>query len=189
MAEEGYGHHHHHHFGHYHDHMPQRSAEAYNPEPVGELVSVYAESNSNYRLAVKPEGVVMAFKNRRDPQQQWIKMDMADKFVDSEGSPGFVLINKKTGLALKHGTGEGEAVTAEIWRPHSVDHTMLWSQSKDVGKGYTAIRMVTNIALNLDADHGDRKHGGIQDGHRLILFSWNKGENQKWKFEPLEVQE
>ncbi|KAL3688274.1 hypothetical protein R1sor_014583 [Riccia sorocarpa] len=171
------------HFGHHRE--PQEGS---NPEPVGELVSVYSESNGNYRLAVKPEGVVLTFKNRRDPEQQWIKMDMGDKFVDSEGNPGFVLINKKTGLALKHSAQEGEPVTAEIWRPHSVDHTMLWSQSNDVGKGYTTIRMVTNVALNLDADHGDRRHGGVKEGHRLILYSWNKGENQKWKLEPVELE-
>ncbi|KAG6552737.1 hypothetical protein Mapa_005684 [Marchantia paleacea] len=185
-GQEHYGLHHH---GHHQNlHMTNRNPAGYSAQPSGELVSVYSEANPNYRLAVKPDGVVLAFKNRQDPQQQWIKVDMKDKFTDQQGCPGFILINKATGMALKHGTELGDAVTAELWRPNSLDNSILWSQSDDVGKGYTTIRLVTNITLNLDADHGDRKHGGIKDGHRLLLHTWTKGENQKWKLEPVEVE-
>lgn len=142
---------------------------------------MFSEAGPNYRLTSRPDGVVLAFKNQQDPKQYWIKIDVGDKFVDEEGARGFILVNKATGQALSHGNEIGAAVTQESYSANSIDNSVLWTQGRDLGHGYTAIRVVTNIHLNLDADHGDKKHGGIKEGNRLLVHSWNKQENQKWK--------
>jgi len=153
--------------------------------PNGELVTVCTEANRNYRLTSRADGVVLAYKNQQDSKQYWIKVDLGDKFVDEEGARGFILVNKATGHALSHGTDTGAAVTQEAYRANAIDNSVLWSQGKDLGKGLTAIRLVTNIHLNLDADHGDKKHGGIKEGNRLVIHDWNKQDNQKWLIAPI----
>ncbi|KAL3687363.1 hypothetical protein R1sor_013672 [Riccia sorocarpa] len=153
------------------------------------LVTIYCENNPNFRLSMRPDGVVLAFKNPEDPNQQWFKIDVGDKFKDQEGSPGFVLVNKGTGQALRHGTELGDAVVPQTYQPDSVDSALLWSQGKDEGKGYHAVRPVTNIHLNLDADHGDKKHGGVKEGNRLIVHKWNEQNNQLWKIAPLGAED
>ncbi|KAK6130965.1 hypothetical protein DH2020_035291 [Rehmannia glutinosa] len=45
-----------------------------------------------------------------------------------------------------------------------VDESVLWTESKDLGDSYRAIRMVNNIRLNVDAFNGDKNHGGVHDG-------------------------
>ncbi|KAL2629345.1 hypothetical protein R1flu_014031 [Riccia fluitans] len=127
------------------------------------VVSVYCENNPNFRLAMRADGVVLAFKNPEDLNQQWIKIDVGDKFKDQEGSPGFILVNKGTGHALRHGSELGDAVVPQSYQSDSLDSALLWSQGRDEGKGYHAVRPVTNIHLNLDADHGDKKHGGVKE--------------------------
>jgi hypothetical protein len=152
----------------------------YRADPTGELVTVFCESNRNYRLTSRPDGVVLAYKNQQDPKQYWIKIDIGDKFTDEEGQPGFILVNKATGMALSHGMESGAAVTQEPYRANAIDNSVLFSSGLNLGKGWHAIRTVTNIHLNLDADHGDKKHGGIQEGNRLVVCNWNNQENQKW---------
>ncbi|KAL2629344.1 hypothetical protein R1flu_014030 [Riccia fluitans] len=142
---------------------PMLTTPALNPQSAENLVSVYCENNPNYRLAMRSDGVVLAFKNEEDPKQQWFKIDVGDKFKDQEGSPGFILVNKFSGHALCHGSEQGETVFSTPYQPDSFEGAILWSQSKDVGQGFTAIRPVTNIHLNLDADHGDAKFGGVED--------------------------
>lgn len=53
-----------------------------------------------------------------------------------------------------------------------------------MGDGYRAIRMVNNIRLNVDAFHGDKKSGGVHDGTTIVLWEWNKGDNQLWRIVP-----
>ena len=67
------------------------------------------------------------------------------------------------------------------FNPEEEDASMLWTESKDVGKGFRCIRMVNNIRLNFDAFHGDKDHGGVHDGTAVVLWEWCKGENQSWK--------
>ncbi|CAM6114665.1 unnamed protein product [Calypogeia fissa] len=151
----------------------------------GPLVTVVSEANKNYRLTSRPDGVVLAYKNQLDPKQYWYKVDYGEKFVDEEGSRAFILVNKATGQALSHGHESGAAVTQEPYNTKAIDNSVLWSEGKDLGKGLHAIRTVTNIHLNLDADHGDKKHGGIQEGNRLVVHEWNKQDNQKWLITPV----
>ena len=66
----------------------------------------------------------------------------------------------------------------------SYDESVLWSESEDMGYGYRTIRMANDIGLNLDAFQGDRKHGDIEEGTRVVLWKWNKQDNQLWKISP-----
>ena len=68
--------------------------------------------------------------------------------------------------------------------PDQEDASVLWTESKDVGKGFRCIRMVNNTRLNFDAFHGDKDHGGVHDGTGVVLWEWCKGENQSWKILP-----
>ncbi|KHF97339.1 Adenosylhomocysteinase [Gossypium arboreum] len=70
------------------------------------------------------------------------------------------------------------------YKPDHLDESVLWSESKEVRDGYRAIRMINNIRLNVDAFHGDKKSGGIQNGTTIVLWQWNKGDNQIWKIVP-----
>lgn len=157
----------------------------YHQEPVGELVTLASEANRNYRLTSRDDGVVLAYKNQQDTKQYWTKVDYGEKFVDEEGARAFILVNKATGRALSHGMESGAAVTQEPYISNAIDNSVLWSQGRDLGKGFSAIRVVTNIGLNLDADHGDKKHGGIKEGNRLVVCTWNKQDNQKWLIAPI----
>jgi len=70
------------------------------------------------------------------------------------------------------------------YNPDYQDESVLWTESKDVGKGFRCIRMVNNIHLNFDAFHGDKDHGGVHDGTAIVLWEWAKGDNQRWKILP-----
>ncbi|XP_055818691.1 ricin B-like lectin EULS3 isoform X2 [Solanum dulcamara] len=69
------------------------------------------------------------------------------------------------------------------YNPDVLDASILWTESRDVGDGYRAIRMVNNINLNLDAWNADKEHGGVRDGTTVALWEWWKGDNrnQHWK--------
>jgi hypothetical protein len=67
-----------------------------------------------------------------------------------------------------------------IWHPAvALPLVVLWTESKDVGKGFRCIRMVNNICLNFDAFHG-----GVRDGTNTVLWKWCEGDNQRWKIVP-----
>lgn len=67
------------------------------------------------------------------------------------------------------------------FNPYTLDLSVLWTESKDLGDGFHAVRMVDNIKLNIDASIGDT---GIHDGTEILLWEWNKNDNQRWKTEP-----
>ncbi|MCH1923015.1 hypothetical protein L9G15_26750, partial [Shewanella sp. A3A] len=78
--------------------------------------------------------------------QHWIKdMRHSNKIRDEEGYPAFALVNKVTGEAIKHSTGQGHPVKLVPYNPEYQDESVLWTESKDVGKGFRCIRMVNNI--------------------------------------------
>jgi hypothetical protein len=152
--------------------------------------------------------------------QHWVKdMRHSTKIRDEEGYPAFALVNKVTGEALKHSTGQGHPVSPSSfliqdtvhffgldgmesdqtlhdiigmetqvklvpYNPHSLDESLLWTESRDVGEGFRCIRMVNNVYLNFDAFHGDKAHGGVHDGTEVVLWEWAKGDNQRWKILP-----
>jgi hypothetical protein len=70
------------------------------------------------------------------------------------------------------------------FNPDEEDASVLWTESKDVGKGFRCVRMVNNTHLGFDAFHGDKDHGGVHDGTAVVLWEWCKGDNQSWKILP-----
>lgn len=70
------------------------------------------------------------------------------------------------------------------YKPNFLDESILWTESKDLGDGFRAVRMVNNIRLNVDAFHGDKYSGGVHDGTIIVLWEWNKGDNQRWRITP-----
>ncbi|MQM09138.1 hypothetical protein Taro_042006 [Colocasia esculenta] len=98
---------------------------------------------------------------------------------DETGRPGSALVNKATGLAIKHPVAAHRPLQLVPYSPYYVDETVLWTGTNADGAGYGAIRMINNVDLNLDAffDDGRRVHGGVLIG----VWEWNDGGNQKWK--------
>jgi hypothetical protein len=74
----------------------------------------------------------------------------------------------------------------EVYGAHcQLRGSIIWSLGgKDEGHGYRGMRQVTNITLNLEAEHADKKHGGVREGNRLLTSPWTGQENFKWKVEP-----
>lgn len=144
--------------------------------------------------------------------QHWYKDEKySTRVKDAEGHPCFALVNKATGEAMKHSVGATQPVRTLslpflggvsllsmlficLWwylqvnlvryDPDTLDESVLWTESKDMGDGYRTIRMVNNVGLNVDAFHGDSKSGGVRDGTTIVLWDWNKGDNQLWKIFP-----
>eukprot|EP01018_Ginkgo_biloba_P016538 Gb_37140 [translate_table: standard] len=156
--------------------------------PEGQVLRIYCEANPEYLLTERYGNVVLATAGEaHDFYQQWIKVDeWGDRIKDEEGFPAFALLNKATLKALQHGNREWDKAELSYYDEYEVDESILWSQSDDVGKGYHCLRPVNNIHLNLDAKNADGKHGKVEDGTELILFSWKKQANQKWNMLPVE---
>ncbi|CAN1233565.1 Ricin B-like lectin EULS3 [Linum perenne] len=143
---------------------------------------VYSKANPDFNLTIRDGKVLMARADPHDPYQSWFKDERySTRVKDEEGSPCFALVNKATGQAMKHSVGASHPVQLIPYKPDMLDESVLWAQSKDMGEGFRTIRMVNNIRLNVDAFHGDKKSGGVRDGTTIVLWQWNKGDNQLWK--------
>jgi hypothetical protein len=145
-------------------------------------VRVYAKAEPDYSLSIRDGNVILLRSNPSDPHQQWIKDEKwSTKVKDEQGYPSFALVNKATGLAIKHSVGATYPVQLTPYNPDLLDESVLWTESKDLGDGFHTIRMVNNIKLNLDAYDGNPEHGGVHDGTKIVLWDWKKGPNQRWK--------
>uniref|UniRef100_A0A0E0CZX0 PH domain-containing protein n=1 Tax=Oryza meridionalis TaxID=40149 RepID=A0A0E0CZX0_9ORYZ len=173
----GFGHHGH----HGQDQPPQHhGGGAHQP-----TFKIFCRADEGYCVAVREGNVVLAPTNPRDEHQHWYKdMRFSAKIKDEEGNPAFALVNKATGLAIKHSLGQGHPVKLAPFNPEYPDESVLWTESGDVGKSFRCIRMLNNIRLNFDAFHGDKDHGGVHDGTTIVLWEWAKGDNQCWKILP-----
>ncbi|WVZ67116.1 hypothetical protein U9M48_016242 [Paspalum notatum var. saurae] len=168
-------------FGHHHN------SQAAAPPSSGpnQVFKIFCRANESYCLSVRDGAVVLAPANPKDEHQHWYKdMRFSTRVKDEEGMPAFALVNKATGLAVKHSLGQSHPVKLAPFHPDHEDASVLWTESKDVGKGFRCIRMVNNTRLNFDAFHGDKDHGGVHDGTAVVLWEWCKGENQSWKILP-----
>ncbi|XP_059070823.1 ricin B-like lectin R40C1 [Cryptomeria japonica] len=155
-------------------------------EPWGPTVRIYCEANPDFFMAAQGQLPVLALGTAYDPHQQWIKVDSWGLRVkDDVGFPAFALVNKATKQALKHGNKEWDQIYLADYNPNKLDESVLWTQSEDVGHGYQTLRPANNIQLNMDAKGANGETGGIHHGNELILFSWKKQSNQKWKLQPL----
>ncbi|KAL3677317.1 hypothetical protein R1sor_027265 [Riccia sorocarpa] len=158
--------------------------------PKGEIVKVFCQARPDYNLAVRNHEIVLVPGNDSDPYQTWIKDESWNtRIKDSAGFPSFALVNRGTGKALRHATSSESPVLLEEYEPNVLNEVILWTMSADVSEGFRAIRPVNNIHLNLDADHGSEKYGGVQDGTKVILFKWKHEPNQHWMLGPVEVRD
>ncbi|KAI3464988.1 hypothetical protein Pfo_021651 [Paulownia fortunei] len=177
---------------HHHPHMPHVPSVIHhhtyhNDDDFAKKPSVkmYCKAETNYSLAIRDGKVILARSNPSDPFQHWIKDEkFSTRVKDEQGFPSFALINKATGQAMKHSIGATHPVQLIPYNPNALDESILWTESKDLGDSYRAIRMVNNIRLNVDAFHGDKNHGGVHDGSTIVLWEWKKGDNQRWKIVP-----
>nr|XP_043613281.1 ricin B-like lectin EULS3 [Erigeron canadensis] len=148
-------------------------------------VRFYTKAKRDYSLTIRDGHVVLAPTNPSDLHQHWIKEEkFSTRVKDEEGFPSFALVNKATGQAIKHAVGAEHPVQLVEYNPDKLDESVLWTQSKDLGDGFHAVRMVNNIKLNVDAWNGDQKHGGVHDGTKIYLFKWTKDDNQRWTTAP-----
>lgn len=146
---------------------------------------VFCKAQNGFSLTIRDGKVILAQSNQSDHLQHWYKDEKYSTQVkDEEGFPCFALVNKATGLAMKHSVGATHPVQLIPYNPDVLDESILWTLSKDLGDGYRTIRMVNNIRLNVDAFHGDKNHGGVHDGTTIVLYEWKKGDNQRWKIMP-----
>ncbi|XP_062190471.1 ricin B-like lectin R40C1 [Phragmites australis] len=183
-----FGHGHHHGHGHHQPPPPPgpHGGGGYPPMPQNEpTFKIFCRADEGYCLTVRHDAVVLAPTNSRDQYQHWYKdMRHSTRVKDEEGHPAFALVNRATGLAIKHSLGQSHPVKLFPYNPEYLDESVLWTESRDVGKGFRCIRMVNNIHLNFDAFHGDKDHGGVHDGTTVVLWEWAKGPNQSWKILP-----
>jgi hypothetical protein len=146
---------------------------------------VVTKASPNYSLTIRRGEVVLAPSDPSDQHQHWYKDEKwSTRVKDKEGHPAFALVNKVTGEAIKHSIAATHPVRLARYNPDYLDQSVLWTESKDQGSGYKALRMVNNIQLNMDAFHGDKNSGGVRDGTTIVLWDWNKGDNQQWKISP-----
>ncbi|KAL2952175.1 hypothetical protein AAZX31_19G096700 [Glycine max] len=148
-------------------------------------VRVFTKANPNFSLTIRRGQVILAPSDPTNEYQHWYKDEKySTRVKDEEGCPAFSLINKATGEALKHSIGATHPVRLIPYKPDYLDESILWTESRDLGDGHRAIRMVNNVHLNVDAFHGDKNSGGVRDGTTIVLWDWNKGDNQRWKILP-----
>ncbi|KAF8043599.1 hypothetical protein BT93_A1810 [Corymbia citriodora subsp. variegata] len=146
---------------------------------------VHCKAEPNYSLTIRNSKVVLAPSDPSDLYQKWYKDEkFGTRVKDEEGSPCFSLVNKATGEAIKQSVGASHPVQLVPYNPEQLDASVLWTESKDLGDYYRAIRMVNNVHLNMDAFHGDNLSGGVYDGTTIVLWQWNNGDNQRWKITP-----
>ncbi|CAN4123201.1 unnamed protein product [Withania somnifera] len=76
---------------------------------------VYTKVDTNYSLTIRDGKVVLASSDPSDPFQHWYKDEKySTKVKDEEGFPGFALVNKAAGLALKHSIGASHPVCSML---------------------------------------------------------------------------
>ncbi|MCO5613396.1 hypothetical protein L7F22_067672 [Adiantum nelumboides] len=96
-------------------------------------VKIFCKADKTFNLAIRNNAPVMAPADSHDPTQLWIKdQSYGARTKDSYGSPAFVLINKATHQALKHGKEKGHQLHLVDYRPEEV---IFPSLRQDVSQG------------------------------------------------------
>ncbi|XP_028790078.1 ricin B-like lectin EULS3, partial [Neltuma alba] len=165
-------------FVHHHTHHETSATVSSNRRTV----RVFSRAAPNFSLTIRDGNVVLAPSDPTDDYQHWYKDEKySTRVKDQEGCPAFSLVNKATGEAVKHSIGATHPVRLIPYKSDYLDESVLWTESKEIADGYRAIRMVNNVHLNVDAFHGDKRSGGVHDGTTIVLWEWNKGDNQLWR--------
>ncbi|MCO5613393.1 hypothetical protein L7F22_067669 [Adiantum nelumboides] len=159
-------------------------------------VKIFCKADKTFNLAIRNNAPVMAPADSHDPTQLWIKdQSYGARTKDSYGSPAFVLINKATHQALKHGKEKGHQLHLVDYRPGMLDEDILFSESQDFGEGFRTVRMTSDALLNMTLFHEDEKKSffhhsdkmshKVKEGTPLVLDTWHEQDNQLWKLFPL----
>lgn len=83
-------------------------------ERINPFVRVYSKANEHYSLSIRHGHVVLAPTNTCDDSQLWVKVDKYSNSVrDQTGLPSFALVNKATGLAIRHSFGSQHPVSSQ----------------------------------------------------------------------------
>jgi hypothetical protein len=94
-------------FGHHHSQAPPSSG-------PNQIFKIFCRASEDYVLAVRDGEVVLAPVNPKDDTQHWLKdMRFSTTVKDEEGMPAFALVNKGTGLAVKHSIGQSHPVSLQ----------------------------------------------------------------------------
>ncbi|KAK7251657.1 hypothetical protein RIF29_35037 [Crotalaria pallida] len=140
---------------------------------------VYTKANPGFCLTIRDGNLVVAKSDPNNKDQYWYRVDDYNSLVkDKDGSPAFSLVNKVTGLAIKHSTGVNHPVRLVPYRPLSLDQSILWTESMRCFDGFKAFRLVNNTNINLDIFG----HGKVEDGTAIIMSRWKDCDRQKWAF-------
>jgi len=178
---------------HHHSHRPHLPSFLHHQTPQNPTSDLYnkptykifSKAEPNFSLTNRDGHVILTPSDPSDEFQHWYKDEKySTRVKDEEGFPCFALVNKATGQAIKHSIGASHPVQLIPYNADALDESILWTQGKDLGDGFRTVRMVNNIRLNVDAFHGDKKSGGVHDGTTIVLWEWNKGDNQRWKIIP-----
>ncbi|KAI4386662.1 hypothetical protein MLD38_004577 [Melastoma candidum] len=130
-------------FPHHHT-QPQSGAGTVVPSELANKATfkVYCKADPDFALTIRDEKVVLARANPNDPYQHWYKDEKySTRVKDEEGFPCFALVNKATGLAMKHSYGASHPVQLIPYSSDRLDESIQWTMSKDLGGGYRTIRM------------------------------------------------
>ena len=96
-------------FGHHHHNQPAPPASG--SGGPNQVFKIFCRGNENYCLAFRDGAVVLAPANPKDVHQHWYKdMRFSTRVKDEEGMPASALVNKATGLAIKHSLGQSHPV-------------------------------------------------------------------------------
>ncbi|GJN33450.1 hypothetical protein PR202_gb22052 [Eleusine coracana subsp. coracana] len=171
----GHGHHHH------HGQPPPPPPAAHHAGAGGypqqeQTFKIFCRADEGYCLTVRHDAVVLAPTNPRDECQHWFKdMRHSTRVKDAEGMPAFALVNRATGLAIKHSLGQSHPV---IILEH-IDRFVLFSNVPRL----CSVDLVKLVPYNPDY-LDESRHGGVHDGTAVVLWEWAKGDNQSWKILP-----
>lgn len=164
---------------------------------VGWILGIYWYSYLDFVWTVKPKKLNQSDRNRSDVSFESCRTNMlvgqklpldlpTGKRTQHNDIEKMNSISHKFKIKIDSRTNIKNTMQVQLIRynPDKVDESVLWTQSKEFGEGYRAIRMVNNIHLNVDAFHGDDYSGGVHDGTHIVLWKWKEGENQLWKIVP-----
>ncbi|XP_024545697.1 ricin B-like lectin R40G3 [Selaginella moellendorffii] len=163
---------------------------AFDPPPPPQqdgasTVRIFNKANPSLSLTGLWNGkVVMTLGNGTMPYQQWfVDTSWGTRFTDAVGYKAFMLVNKATGMILRHGYLENSAVSCGIVKGDLVDS--LWTRGPDL-QGFHTIRACSKVELIMDVERADlKKHILLKEGCKVVMFKMSQEETQYWRMEAI----
>ncbi|KAE8787683.1 hypothetical protein D1007_38289 [Hordeum vulgare] len=146
----------------------------------GQNPRFFLKADGDYCLSVLDGNVLLAPSDPGDErQEQFMFTRIGAPIQDDEGNPAFYLVSKASSLgplALKNTFAQSHPMVLVHLDPNTLDDSLMWTETGDVGDGFSYIRALnkTNTRLNND-------DGGVQDGTTVVVSEGAKGDYQIWK--------